>query len=200
VSIFRQVGYMLKLLPWMALACILSITGCSGGGLTQSDTSSTHGAADQEIALEPTQRLYEQVHSARFQLDAALDSIEAAYRKARDLEAGASDSAVKEKLAFVTRILDETGRAMAEHGGPEPTPEDVDREPDKFTSGRVAIVDDANDSLHDLRDAKETLGLAVSLGFDPQQADELSGLIDVTMEDLRGVIRALGGQEEVPSP
>ena len=192
---------MLKLGTWIGLACLLILTGCATRIDVQDSQSDTLARSSHLEQVDPNQRLFEQVHSGRFQLDSALDSIEVAYRKARDAEAQTTDPTAKERMKMVVQILDETGRAMAEHGGAEPTLEDVKADPESFVKKRENLVNDCNDSLHDLRDAREALATLKreEVSPDVDRHQELSDLIGVAMEDLRSVIHALGGQEEVPS-
>jgi hypothetical protein len=136
---------------------------------------------------------FERVRSGIYQINAGLDSIEEALKVAKASTAASID--IKESLEDVENSIDSAGEYLAEEAAIEPN----SQEPaEKLEVRRKKLIDVVNDALHDLRDAR---GIVDSLAGETETGplENVGVAVDAAMDDLRGALDALGGQEEVES-
>lgn len=139
----------------------------------------------------PADKLYEKLRGGVFQIDASLGSIEDALNEAKAANPSTGD--IKQSLEDIKASIDSAGEILAEEAAVKP---EKNGDIPSYEKRRVKLVELVNDALHDLRDAR---GIVDSLaGEDDLGPLEQVGVkIDVAMEDMRGALRALGGEEKV---
>jgi hypothetical protein len=167
----------------LSLAVFL-VAGCAKSVAT-GDTPPPH------LSTKPS--TFERVRSGIYQINAGLDSIEEALKVAKASTAASID--IKESLEDVENSIDSAGEYLAEEAAIEPN----SQEPaDKLEVRRKKLIDVVNDALHDLRDAR---GIVDSLAGETETGplENVGVAVDAAMDDLRGALDALGGQEEVES-
>lgn len=169
-----------------ALAVLAVLVGCGDKASSQSSI-----VVEPPKNLPPAEKLYEQLRSGLFQIDAGVASIEAALQEAKTSDASTAD--LKQSLEDIQASIDSAGDILSEEAV-EPAKKD-DAIP-KAEERRKKLIDLTNDALHDLRDAR---GIVDSLAGENDEGPlEPVGLkIDTAMTDLRGALEALGGKEEV---
>ncbi|MBC8066256.1 MAG: hypothetical protein H7Y17_15600 [Chlorobia bacterium] len=165
--------------------CVVGIVAISGCGDKRANVANVPDAPT------PAGEIYEQLRSGVFQINAGLDSIEAALGEAK--KASPSTSAVKESLADIQASIDSAGDGLGEEAAEEPQ---KGTDLPTLDARRKKLIDLVNDSLHDLRDAR---GIVNSLAGESGQGplDAIGIKIDVAMDDLKGALEALGGKEAV---
>lgn len=165
--------------------CLLALALC---GCSRGDAATAQNPP--ELSANPTP--YEKGRSGLFQINAALDSIEVALAEAKAMPTYNIDQ--RESLAEVQEYLDSAGAGLAEESA---MPIDRAAQPAQLEVRRKKLVEIANDSLHDLREAR---GIVDSLAEGDTATGPLEPIglkIDVAMDDLRGALEALGGREEI---
>jgi len=160
----------------------LSVWGCSRGDAATAQKPP-------ELSANPTP--YEKARSGLFQISAALDSIEVALAEAKAMPTSSIDQ--RTSLAEVQDYLDSAGAGLAEESA---ALVDKTAEHAQLEIRRKKLIEIANDSLHDLREAR---GIVDSLaeGDSPGPLEPIGLKIDVAMDDLRGALEAMGGREEI---
>jgi len=184
---------------WIALLVVV-LAGC--GSKTKPEEQSappTDTLKPSAAPSDPNEALHEQLSSGLFQLSATLDSIQSALKEAKDLQRDAK-GALKEGLVDVVDHLDSCGATLADHNEDPPTVEEIKKNFAPLDDKRLKTIDDVNDTLSDLKESK---GMVSGLTGDTDELEErvtrLAALIDQAMEDARGTLQALGGQEQLPT-
>lgn len=175
-------------------ACAL---GCSGGG--SAPANSTSGTAAQpplqaEKPVDPEHKLYEQVRSGAVQLGGATDDVEDALRACEEL-LKTSTKEQKDALEDVKALIDSAGAGIADYTADVPEFEEFKKQLPQFDDQRLKAIQESNDSLHDLREAR---GMLDSLEANaPQESvskfEDLASLVDVAIGDLSDAITSMGG-------
>jgi len=175
------------------LLSLVFFVGCSQKSGIPNQTPATELAA-QPSSEDPARALYEQIRGGNVQLHGAADSIEEALHEADSLLAAAS-AKDKEALSEARALIDSAGAGIADFSA-EPPHFDVFRgQIARFDDMRLKAIQEANDSLHDLSEAK---GIAKSLQETggPEISTKVTDwaeLIEVASADLADAIRTLGG-------
>jgi hypothetical protein len=169
---------------FVLVGCLLAfaLIGCSRG----------NAAAAQDPPLRSANATpYEKARSGLYQINAALDSIEVALAGAKAMPTASLDE--RESLMEVQEYLDSAGAGLAEESA---VPVDKAADPSILELRRNKLIEVANDSLHDLREAR---GIVDSLaeGNLTGPLEPIGVKIDVAMDDLRGALEGLGGREEI---
>lgn len=175
-------------------ACAL---GCGSG--KESAAPATTGATAQppmqaEKPVDPEHALYEQVRSGAVQLGGAADDIEDALRSVEELSKAAPRD-LKDGLGDVKALVDSAGTGVADFTAEVPDFEQFKSQLALFDEQRLKAIQETNDSVHDLREAK---GIVQSLesGATSElttKLDDLASLIDVAIGDLSDAITSMGG-------
>ncbi|OJU65300.1 MAG: hypothetical protein BGO01_15665 [Armatimonadetes bacterium 55-13] len=178
------------LTPWLLV--LIALGGCSSKPPESTVSDGTKSPVEEQKT--PQETLHEQLRSGIFQLGAGLDSIESALNEAHKTKATSQE--IKEALADLEDAINDAGGTLAEEDDDAPTLERVTADMPTYEARRKKLCDLINDSLHSLNDARGIVdGLAPS---DDQESplEPVGQKIDVAMDDLRGALEALGGQEE----
>lgn len=146
--------------------------------------------------------LYEQIHSGLYQLDSAVKKIADASDTARNIQDKAKGQWLTDIKGFAT-ALDNAGSALAEKAGGEPPTEDqVAKKAAQYETKRKELIDLINDVLGDM---KEGENLASSIATTApaelkQDGAHLDQVLLQLIDDLRGALSTLGGQEDGEGP
>jgi hypothetical protein len=178
----------------MLFACLIgafALSGCGDKGGKPDDVNVSKTPPEK---LTPAEKLYEQLHSGIFQINAGLDAIEDAFKAAKAGPASTVD--LKQSLEDIEASIDAAGDSLAEEAAEEPDRYVVAKDLAAADKRRRKLIDLTNDALHDLRDAR---GIVDSLADDKEVGplEDVGVKIDVAMDGLRGALQQLGGTEEI---
>jgi hypothetical protein len=179
----------------MILCCLVgafAFIGCNGEGGNKPGNGGPSNVPP--VSQTPAEKLYGQLHSAVYQLNAALDSIEEALKEAKASQAPTID--LKQSLEEISASIDSAGETLGDEAAEEPDKAKVAADMKAAETRKSKLIQLVNDALHDLRDAR---GIVDSLASESDAGPlENVGLkIDQAMDDLRGVLEELGGKEEL---
>lgn len=150
-----------------------------------------------EKPADPEHKLYEQVRSGTVQLGGGSDDIEEALRAVEGLLKTVPKEN-KDALTDAKALIDSAGAGIADYTEEVPEFEQFKNRLAEFDDQRLKAIQETNDSIHDLREAK---GIVESLegsgtGNLTSQLEDLAALIDVAISDLSDAVTTMGGTVE----
>lgn len=147
------------------------------------------------IAVDPAEKLHEQVSRGAYQLSTAVGDLEDAMKSAKELEAKAPAGPMRESLGDVEDSLDNCGLEIADFTDPPPDLPEFKNQIAAQTEHLKKAVQAAGDALREFYDA---WGVVQSMletpprGFEDSLQD-LSDQMEDINDELRGAIQDMGG-------
>ena len=197
---------MRRLFP--AALAVLLLTGCGNSSAADKDSlatskgpkgaSAANAKADAE-PTDPTEKLHEQIRSAAFQLNPAVDKIQEAYEAAREIEKSPQiTKELKQALEDAISSMTDAGSALADYTEAPPEIEVFKKDLPKNQKLREGIITSCNDAIHDLQDAEETLDDIShnAPGKLQNPIEGVTGALDEALGTVRDALSSAGGKEE----
>jgi hypothetical protein len=180
-------------LALLATAAVMA-AGCRDGGTSTTDPMAVG------TALEPDEVLYRHIVSGKERINAALASMEAAYRGTLQI-VDEVPPGYREHLLELTDLLDSAGAHLSEFAAPAPPRERFATDFARLDERRILAIESCNLGLRDLREAQD----AVEAMLEHPEAPAREALTDLRQRlaeavlATEGAIQALGGEVRPPT-
>jgi len=173
------------------MACV-AVFGCSKAGSQITEPAT----AKPRTPVNPEKALYDQVSSGAYQISAAIDSIEAVRKTAREI-ASREKGNTQKALFAISASLDDAGKALADYGDDPPPFEEFKKNFAAQDDRRLKAISAANQSLSDLGDAQDTLSDLLDSHPPEPESTELNNAdsaLDDCVQAVEGAVKAMGGR------
>lgn len=182
------------LLALIAVGCAKSVADGAEAATTGSSVSSGKSAKQ-----DPAQVVFDQIRSGFVQLDAITETLAEALSTAKE-GAASKDKTKAEACKGIADFMDSAGSYIADYTEPPASFEEFNSKFAEYDDQRLKAIDAANDTLHEVGEAK---GFLEDLQAEPKLASDqttldLQDLLDQAEKDLREAIQTLGGKVEEP--
>ncbi len=177
---------------WLA-ALAVTVIGCASKPVASPAPPQTR---DQQA--KPQESLYEQLHSAFFQVDATVQSLSGAADVAQGMEGRAKGDLIPQ-IRDVVAALNYNGGLLQElAGGDAPNESDVAKDAAKFAKLREDLAKNLNLTLKDVREMLPFISDLALNGPPNLRADavKLVSSLEGAVDDLLGALHALGAAED----
>lgn len=182
---------------WVGICGVLWICGCGGPPTPQNPLDPKTPPA----AQLPTDTLFEQVRSGRYQFHLALDDIADALQRSR---AAAKNLKGEPKVIVQDAVdaIDGAGARVADLAEDPPTAEAFAKDRNAYVAWRKTAINEANDALYELKSAASGVAnLADFAGGANQTAlVETHRALRLAIEGIELAIDELGGEIEPYAP
>jgi len=152
-------------------------------------------------SASPNRALFEQVRAGRYQFSLSADELANAYTTVRTLEKlfkGDDLTSVRD----AAELIDGAGHRVVDLAEDPPTLQDVDKNPKAFKEWRERAINDANDSIFEIRQAESVLlGMAdFAKGENRSALIRVHQVVDEARDGLEVAIDAMDGTVEPYDP